>query len=130
MDPNSFFSNSDPHFLFYSDTDSDSNPNILSRHFFKWCLSLLSYVFWNLYDIEKSFLTEKCRFFLSFKCLICYFSRKFLFYNKVLIWIRIRILTFGLWFGSGQKLTDSFGLGFGSTTLPLMIRHCFCDSWK
>jgi hypothetical protein len=50
-----------------SDLVSDSDPysNILTRIFFKWCLSLLLYVFWNLYDREKSFPTEKLTFFLS-----------------------------------------------------------------
>jgi hypothetical protein len=34
---------------------SDSYTNILTRICLKWCLSLLSFVFWNLYDREKVF---------------------------------------------------------------------------
>jgi hypothetical protein len=40
---------------------------------------LLLYVFWNLYDRENNFPTEKLTFFLSFKCLICDFSQNFYF---------------------------------------------------
>jgi hypothetical protein len=61
VDPNSFFSDSDPQIFF---SDSDPYTNILTRIFFKWCLSLLSFVFWNLYDREKSFPTEKRTFFV------------------------------------------------------------------
>jgi hypothetical protein len=55
VDPNSFFLD--------SVSDSDPCTNSLTRNFFKWCPSLLSCVFWNLYDREKSFPTEKRRFF-------------------------------------------------------------------
>jgi hypothetical protein len=33
-------------------------------------------VFWNLYDKEKSFPTEKLRFFSPFKCFICDFAQQ------------------------------------------------------
>jgi hypothetical protein len=51
--------------FFSSDSVSDSDPftNNLTRNLLKWCLSLLLYVFWNLYDREKSFPTEKPTFF-------------------------------------------------------------------
>jgi hypothetical protein len=42
VDPNSFFSDSNPQIFF---SDSDSYANIWTRIFFKWCLSLRSYVF-------------------------------------------------------------------------------------
>jgi hypothetical protein len=66
-----FFLDSDPQFFL----DSDSNPytNILTQNFLKWCLSLLLYVFWNLYDREKSFPTEKkSRETVSFNILFRY----------------------------------------------------------
>jgi hypothetical protein len=57
-----FFGFGSTHFF----SDSDPYTNILTRNFLKWCLSLLLYVLWNLYDREKSFPTEKKRwFFLS-----------------------------------------------------------------
>jgi hypothetical protein len=42
---------------FFSVSDSDPYTYILTHNFVKWCLSLLSYryVFWNLFDKEKSF---------------------------------------------------------------------------
>jgi hypothetical protein len=63
VDPNSFFSDSDPQiFLFgfwFWSVYLYFDPNF----FFKWWLALLSFVFWNLYDREKSFPTEKLTFF-------------------------------------------------------------------
>jgi hypothetical protein len=78
----------------------------------KWCLSLLSFVFWNLYNRGKSFPTEKRTFFLSFKFLICDFSKKKLFYNSASIRIQIRTF-FRIWIQ--PKYSDYFG--FESTTL-------------
>jgi hypothetical protein len=49
---------------FLSDSVTDTYTSILTRNFLKYCLSLLIYVFWNLYDREKSFPTEKLMFFL------------------------------------------------------------------
>jgi hypothetical protein len=54
VDPNSFFSDTDPEIVLpISDSDSvsdsDSKTNILTRQFPEVCLSLCSYVFRNLY---------------------------------------------------------------------------------
>jgi hypothetical protein len=85
---------------------------------------MLSYVYWNLYDREKSFPLEKAyryRYFLFyFKCFICDFSNFFIFYNSVWIRIRIRIRTF-FWIRILPKLTDSSGFGFGTTTLTVYL---------
>jgi hypothetical protein len=111
VDPNSFFSDWDPHF--FSISDSDPYTNILVRNCIKWCISLLSCVFWNLYD--RQIFPNYVRFF-SFKYLICDFSPTIYFTtvsgSKILIrnFFRIRIQ---------PKYSDSFGFGstFGSTTL-------------
>jgi hypothetical protein len=62
VDPNSLFSDSDPQ-IFFSVSNSDPYTNILTRNILKCCLSLLSFVFWNLYDREKSFPNQKLTFF-------------------------------------------------------------------
>jgi hypothetical protein len=116
VDQISFFSNSDPQFFFNSnlDKDSDLNTNNLTRSILKWSFSLLSSVFWNLYDRGKSFRTEKRTFFSLSSVRSAIFQIKFLFYNSVWVRIRTRIRPF-FRIRIRPKLTDSFG--FGSTTL-------------
>jgi hypothetical protein len=50
--------------ILFSDSVSDSYPytDIVTRHFFKWCLSMLSCVFWSVRQ-RKIFPTEKRTFF-------------------------------------------------------------------
>jgi hypothetical protein len=96
---------------FFSDSVSDPYTNILTRIFLKWCLSLLSFVFWNLYDREKSFPTEKRKFFVfqvfDLRFFIKFFSlQQCLDPNPNFFRIRIRIQ---------PKYSDYFV--FGSTTL-------------
>jgi hypothetical protein len=43
--------------------DSETDPNILTRDFSKWCLSILSYVFWILYARKKTFIEKSVWFF-------------------------------------------------------------------
>jgi hypothetical protein len=70
------------------------------RNFLKWCLLLLSYMFWNLYDREKKvFQLKNVRFFSLPSVRSAIFRQNFLFYNSV--WIRIRTF-FG--FGSSQTI--------------------------
>jgi hypothetical protein len=45
--------------FFFSDSVSDLYTNILNRNCINCCFSLLLHVFWNLYDRETSFPTEK-----------------------------------------------------------------------
>jgi hypothetical protein len=107
VDPNSFFSDSDPYAY------------ILTRNFLKWCLSLLSYVFWNLYDREKSFPTEKRTFFSFLSVWFAIFRNTFYFKtvpgseSESIFRIRIQ-----------PKYSDSFE--FGSITLN---RRVFCENY-
>jgi hypothetical protein len=67
-------------------------------------IAFIPYVFWNRTAEKKVLQLKNARFF-SFKCLICDFSQKLLFYNSVLIRIRLRIQIrtfFG--FGSSQNI--------------------------
>jgi hypothetical protein len=91
VDPNSFF-RIRIHTFF---SDSDPYTNILTRNFLKWCLSFF-FVFWNLYDREKSFPTEKFTFFL-FQVFDLPFFTKFVILQQC--WIRA---FFG--FGSSQNI--------------------------
>jgi hypothetical protein len=91
-----------------SDSDTDPWTNILARNLSKWCPSLFSYVFWNLYVREKHFPIEKL--FVLFQVFICDFVQFFLqqcldlnpYPIPIRFFVRIRIRL---------KLTDSFGPG-------------------
>jgi hypothetical protein len=67
---------------FFSDSVSDSYTNILTRFFLK-CLSLILFVFWNLYDREKSVPTDKRTFFFVFQVFDLRFFTHFLWYTTV-----------------------------------------------
>jgi hypothetical protein len=126
VDPNSFFSHSDsdPKFFFRIRFRFRIRIRILifwTEFFFKWCLSLLSFVCWNLYDREKSFPTEKNTFFCLSSVWSAIFHNCFLFYNSV--WIRIR--TF---FRIRIQPNYSDYFGFGSTTLLQTIRYFAINS--
>jgi hypothetical protein len=113
-----FFTDSDPQF--FSDSDGFGSlrltfwPQIFLNGAYN-CFHMCS----GTCTSERKMLNGKTRFF-SFKCLIFDFSQKFSFYNSVWIrvWIRIRI-----WIRTffririQPKHLDSFGFGFGSTTL-------------
>jgi hypothetical protein len=96
-------------------SDSDLYTYILTRNLLKWCLSLLFYVFWNLYYREKSFLIEKPTFIpLSRVWSAIFHTQKKNFILQQCLdpnpnpnFFRIRIQ---------PKYSDYFG--FGSTTLP------------
>jgi hypothetical protein len=77
---------------------------------------LRSYMFWKLYDREKSFLTDKRRgFFSLFQVLHLRFFTKWLFYCSVWIRIPIQIPTFF------QIQMQSKKFGFRSITLISIV---------
>jgi hypothetical protein len=101
VDPNSFFSDSDP------------CTNILTRNFLNCSLSLLSYVFWNQDDRERKIIpTEKrtVRFFL-FQVFDLRFFTKNLYFTTV----------------SGSESKSELFFGFGSSRNIRIIsdpQHC------
>jgi hypothetical protein len=106
---------------FFSDSDSVSDPytNILSRNFLKWCLSLLLYVFWNLYASEKSFPTDKLTFIL-YQVFDLRFSTIFFILQQCLDPNPIQIRTF-FRIRIQPKYSEYFVLG--STTLVPVPGH-------
>jgi hypothetical protein len=117
-DPNSLFSDSDPqHFLFririlrlilYFDTK-----------FFKMVPLIAFICVLESVRQRKKFSNWKTYvFFFSFKCLICDFAQKFLFYNNA--WIQIRIRTF-IGFGYNQNIFGFFRIRIHNTASPAAI---------
>jgi hypothetical protein len=115
---------------YFSNSDMDSFNDILTCNFSKWCLSLLSYVFWYLYCWEKSFPMEKTHTGLS--SVGSAFFHKFFYITTVSGSESVpeSELFFGFWFDQNLRIRIHNTGMFNVFNIKFCVFcYPYCDPW-